>query len=418
MRLAKTSEELSTAVASYPSAWDVAVKCKNDQLTDIQAIQAVYEALPPPALLSTVATIVGAIYADTYWVRTRMDPSILSASLQKAGGWYKADCDKAAQGALAKWYGLLLRSNFNDAGLIPRGSDLTSSPDVLTNMDGPLDKSTMLRKWNSRFYNAAPGMKNYAYARAQSVNIPVEIKQPKVRMFYTTAGFNQPPSSWQILYTFDKEVVSPMEDMKPGPIGEGGRCANTKAFNFEHMGSGHYCLIAVASTEFFTNDPTSETGNWNSLQWMTYNGAAGWHNVDVLTSTETTLKFYNQDATPERFVFRAHCSKLPEGTVISLESADHQIRATAREQVSRAYQLLSTQEVEVPAHFEGDLKVRIVTPKGAPLPAGASVEVEMLWVLPQNHTHYRDGARSLGVADSNQPIRLSMGSFAFVGAVR
>ncbi len=34
-------------------------------------------------------------------------------------------------------------------------------------------------------------------------------------------------------------------------------------------------------------------GNWNSFTWLQYNGAAGWHNLDVSAKGKAELKFFN-----------------------------------------------------------------------------------------------------------------------------
>lgn len=405
--------------AAYNPAWDTAVDCLKQGMNDIQAIKAVWRSMPPPALLSQLAIVIGAIYADTYWVRTNMDYTILSASLQKAGGWHKSDCDQAAQVAFSNWYGLLLRNDFSNVGQIPKKGNPLDSPDVLCNDDGPLDPVDMLTKWNSYFYYEAPGTKNYTYGRAQSVNIPVPIKQPVLRMFASDAGINQPPNSWTILYTMKGDVTSPMQGMKAGPIPSGGRAANTNAFDFEPLGSQHYCLIAVAGTEFFANSPLQETGNWNSQQWITYNGAAGWHNIDTTSATEERLKFYNQDGRPELFAFEAHCINVPADTEVSLECDDPRLTRALTSgpvKITRDYQVIST-EGEAPANFGGDLTVRFVTPGRKPLPSAAAIEVRMLWILPHDHPHYAQAVDQTGAhRDAGRPIRLQMGSYTFLGS--
>lgn len=414
------TQTTSLEAATYDQAWDVAVKCQKDGLGDIQAIQKVWNFMPPPATLRSLATIIGAIYADSYWVRTRMDYTILSASLQQAGGWNKYDCDQAAQIAFSNWYGLLVRNDFSNVGQIPKQGVLTNSPDVLCNGSGPLDPSLMLGKWNSRFYNQVPGTKNYTYGRVQSVNIPVNIQQPTLRMFATDAGFNQPPASWTVLYTFDGQNTSPLQGIQPGPLSAGARAANTSAFNFQPLGTGHYCLMAVAGTEFFTNNPLQGTGNWDSQAWINNNGAAGWHNFDTTSANEELLKFYNQDGRPEQFAFETHCINLPAGTRVSLECNDVRLAqaiASGPVTVAHDYQVVSV-ESEVPANFASDLVVRFATPDGKPLPAVASIEVRMLWILHHGHTHYDQAVEHLGAhraAAAAQPVRLQMGNYTFVG---
>lgn len=402
--------------------WDLAVKCFNDGLNNVQAIQKVWDSMPPPAPLPTLATIIGAIYADSYWATTKLDPALLSASIQAALGLNKIDCDRAASIAFQKWYGLLVRANFADSSLIPKPDPVTSSPDVVVNGQATLTVEQLIRQWNSYIYTPQPGLKNNTYGRAQSVNIQVPITEPVLRMFSSDAGFNPPPQTWIQLFTFtDDKATSPLQGMVAGPIGIGERSANTESFAFTPQGTGHYCLISVAGTEFFSNNPLDQAGNWNSQEWVHYNGAAGWHNVDVATANAETLKFYNQDGRPERFVFEAHCSKVPSGTLVSLECNDGRLSfpiSSGDVKVTRDYQVVSA-EAEVPPNFAGELTVRFETPDGKLLPDGSSVDVRMSWIIPHGHVHYTQAVDQLGdhrLAALAQPARIAMGNYIFLGA--
>jgi len=396
--------------STYDAAWDVAVKCRRDGQTDIIAIKRVYDALMPPALLTTVATIVGAIYADSYWTSTFLDPQALANSMVKAKGWAPADCLAAAKKAFSSWYGLLMRNDFNDVGRIPKAGVLTYSPDALCNMDGPLDRSEMLKQWNSYFFNQAVIGKNYCYARAQDVNLPVTLPEARARMFFTSAGFNQPPNSWQIMYTLGGDVTSPLYGMTEGdPINQNDRVASGD-FIFEPPAAQHYCLLAVAQTEFFANEPLQSTGNWDSATWITYNGAAAWHNIDVPPPAATKLVFHNQDATDERFSFEAHCHRLPAGTRVSLAPLGPGLQAAARQvRVNRDFQVVASGAFEVPGHFAGELEVSIETPDGSPLPLGAGVELRMLWDVPAGHAYHEAAVERHGVG------RVQLGNYTFVG---
>jgi hypothetical protein len=406
---------LFTTASTYDKAWDIAVKCRRDGETDITAIKRVYDALMPPALISTVATIVGAIYADSYWTSVKLDPQLLANSLQKAKGWSAVECMNAAQKAFQSWYGLLMRNDFNDVGRIPKAGVLTYSPDALCNMDGPLEPSEMLRQWNSYFFNQAVVGKNYCYARAQQVNLPVDLPEARARMFYTDAGFNQPPNSWQILYTFDGDQTSPLTGMTAGPIHMNDRVASG-AFNFEPPQAKHYCLLAVAQTEFFANEPLQWTGNWDSATWITYNGAAAWHNIDVTSGGTTRLVFHNQDATSERFSFEAHCHRLPAGTRVVLAPLGDGLEVAARAvRIERDAQVVVSNAAEIPGSFAGELEVTIETPDGAPLPREAVVELRMVWSLPVGHTHHADAVERFGLA-AQGPARVQLGHYTFVGS--
>jgi hypothetical protein len=288
---------------------------------------------------------------------------------------------------------------------------------VVTNCKAQLTVQQLITQWNVYKWDAQPGLKNNSYGRAQSVNIQTPIKTPQLRMFFTDAGFVPPPTSWVQMFTFDGEAITPLEGLQAGPVPVGGKLANAKSFAFTPPGSGHYCALAVVATEFFTNNPLDTPGNWNSQEWIQCNGAAGWHNTDVLSAKEATLKFYNQDGVPERFVFEAHCRNVPVGTVVSLESTDkrlaHPLR-TPEMKITRAYQVVST-EAEIPPNFAGDLKLHV---NGKPLPANASIDVRLDWRLQPGHEHYLRAVDQLAdtrAVQNRDPVRVSMGNFTFIG---
>jgi hypothetical protein len=236
-------------------------------------------------------------------------------------------------------------------------------------------------------------------------------------VFFSDAGFNPPPTSWVQAFTFSNAATSPMQGIAPGPVLVGGKIANTDSFAFTPPGSGHYCLIAVVGSEFFTNNPLDTPGNWNSSEWISNNGAAGWHNVDVPKAKESTLKFYNQDNAEEDFVFEAHCSKAAEGTRVSLGFADKllaQAHPTQSITITKPYQVVTT-EAKVPPNFAGDLIVGI---DGKALPADASVDVRLYWRLPPGHPRFLDAVERLHETTAlnlKTPISLPLGSFTFIG---
>jgi hypothetical protein len=402
--------------------WDLGLGFFNAGDAATTAMQRLWGKMPPPASLNTLATIIGALWGDTYWDVVGMSASRLSSDLQAALGLNKPDCDRAAQAALAQWHGLLVRGNMGDSGnTVPRPGDLTQSPDVVVNGAAQLTVEQLIRQWNTYIYTPQPGLKNNTYGRAASTNIMVPITKPVLRMFYSDAGFNPPPTSWIQMFTFDGADTSVLSGIVAGPIPPGGRAANVDSFAFTPAGSGHYCLIAVAGTEFFANNPLTQMGNWSSQSWIQNNGAAGWHNVDVSKSNGAVLKFFNQDGTPERFVFEAHGRNLPTGTTISLACEDPALSNTlaAQGRVVPARPVHVGVDAILPPRYEGKLAVRFDVPGGKLLPPEASVEVRMYWVLPAGHEHYSDALAQSGDAISGplgRAVRIQMGSFTFVGA--
>src|SRR3546814_1643021 len=91
---------------------------------------------------------------------------------------------------------------------------------------------------------------------------------------------------------------------------------------------------------------------FRSLQ---YNGAAGWHNLDVSATGTANLKCYNQDDSTERFVFEAHCHKLPEGATVSMGVQG--LKGAVEEKITGNYQVIRM-ETELPAKFAGELTVK------------------------------------------------------------
>jgi len=408
----------SLAVSPNQKYWDIGLQSFNDGDVSTVAIQKIWAAMTPPASLNVLASIVGSLFADTYWATTQMDRNQLALDIQASLGINPTDCQKAAAFAFSKWYGAVVRANFGDVGGIPKPGSLTNSPDVVANGKASLTVQQLISMWNVYQWDIQPGLKNNCYGRAQSLNIQEPITKPVLKMFYTDAGFVPPPPSWIQMFTYNgNNPISEMQGTQPGPILVGGKCANSESFAFTPPGSGHYCMISVVGTEYFTNNPLDTPGNWNSSQWIANNGAAGWHNVDVPKGNQSSLKFYNQDNSPEHFIFEAHNAKVPSGTTISLGFADRQLaqtNATQSVKVVKGYEVLLT-EAEVPPHFAGDL---ILSIDGKPLPADASVDVRMYWRVPPGHRNYLQAVDQLGdVRALNQrtEVHVPMGNFTFIG---
>ena len=409
----------SQAAAANPNQqyWDLGLSCFNEGQTATATMQALYNAWLPPFNLNLLAAIVGALYGDTYWARTRMDRDLMAYNLQAALGMNPADCQKAANFAFSKWYGLQVRANMSDQGQIPRDSNVTNSPDVVVNGQAPLSVQQLINLWNVYTWDLAPGLKNYAYGRAQSLNIQLPITAPVLRMYYSDAGFNPPPSSWVKLFTFTgSSETSPLQGVNAGPIPVGGRSANVNAFGLNVPGSGHYCAISVAGSEFFTNNPSDSGGNWDSYEWITNDGAAGWHNIDVSTGKEETLNSITR--MPPRSIsssrrIPARCLRELE---ISLGFEDRKLAGAIRTVGQNLQQLRSCHHRGgSPAHYTGNLVIQL---GGKPLPAGASIDCRLLWALPSTHKNYLQAVAHLGdtrAVQRHEAVRVQLGNFTFIG---
>jgi hypothetical protein len=256
------------------------------------------------------------------------------------------------------------------------------------------------------------------------VNLPVPITQPVVRMYVVDGSINPPnPQSWTQIFTqIGSASTAVLQNAKGATtLRPADRAANADAFMWTVPGNGHYGGISVAGSEFFSNDPSRmPPSNWSSMTWITYNGAAGWHSLDTPQGDSATLKIHNLDGTAERFVIEAHCSELPEGTTVSVETADKElatplcsgaVRISAQDQVVGG-------DTELPGHYTGDVIVRFKTPGGQPLPPRAVIDVRGYWHVPPGHLHYEGAVKLLGDTNAialSRPVRLYVGSFTLVG---
>ncbi|MDJ0765803.1 MAG: hypothetical protein QNJ97_22655 [Myxococcota bacterium] len=417
---------MSGMINTLEQLWQAAIGYQKEKVFDSTAMYEINQRMSARLGYDDMANVFSGVYADTYWVDTYMDPSILAKHMVQGIGIDLSLATQYANAAMSLWRGMLTRKNFGDQGQIPCNGTTTNCPDIVCNQDTPLPSTDQLIKnWNTEFWKIPQDSKNYVYTRCQNLNFLGDIT-PTVEMFYSDAGFNSPPESWIQLYTAN-DPANPQGQInliggKPGPMAEGVRGAS-EAFMFEPKSTRHFCLIATVSSEFFKkNDPLKHHSNWNSATWLTHNGAAAWHNVDPQRNTDMVLKFYNQDATPEHFAFKAYCRNVPDGTVVSLGSKDKNGVSfqSGPVKISRPFQTVGAQAM-IPPHFKGDLNVRIEGPKDKLLPPQASVEVQMLWILPSGHKSYHPAANMLKVVSASnvgQNIEVPMGSFTFVGAAK
>lgn len=421
--MAQSEEAKEAAVATY---WQIGLKDhQNDPDNPSTAINDIWDAMFP-ANLTLVAQIVGALYGDHYFDPSicQMNATMLANELNAALGKNPADCLRAATTAFSQWYGLSVRSNFQDAGLIPRQGNSLESPDVVVNGTTPTTVQRLITMWNQTIWGPVSSDKNLSYGRAASVNLPVPITKPVMKMYIVEGSINPPnPRSWTQLFTQDGSAPTAALQNTQGAttLQPGDRAANADAFMWNVPGTGHYCAISVAGSEFFLNDPSQMSpSNWNSMTWITYNGAAGWHNLDTPQGDFATLKIHNLDGTTERFVIEAHCSELPKGTTVSVETTDKKLSTPLRSGVVRiaAKDQVVGAETELPGHYSGDVIVHFKTPDGKPLPPRATIDVRGYWHIPPGHAHYEGAVKLLGDTHAislSRPVRLFVGSFTLVG---
>lgn len=410
------------SIRNIQQMWDAAIQYFKDGEYDTDAIYLIYKSMSPKLTYQDIANVVSAVYGDTYWTGVQMDYTILSKSLVQSLGIDRSIADEYSKAAFSQWRGILCRKNIYDIGIIPTPGSYTESLDIVCNENTPLQPQQLIENWNNEFWKTPVVGKNYIYARAQNMAFLGDIK-PKVQMFYTTGGFNQPPSSWIQCYT-EKGQSSEGDilllDGKPGPMSQGVRGAS-EAFFFNATSQDHVCVIAVLNYEFFeSNDPLKiSPGNWNSQTWITHNGAAAWHNVDPQKQAEETLAFYNQDGKEEKFAFLVQCRNVPIGSKISLRNDDPEAKFnTGIIEIGNESQHIE-KIVKLPAYYKGDLKIKLQGPDGKLLPAHSAVEIKMAWVLEHGHRRYISAVNQLKAFDTGrnaQDVYLSVGSFTFTGS--
>jgi hypothetical protein len=401
--------------------WDTAVADQKNSVFDTDAMRAIFKAMNPRLTYQDIANVFSGVYADSYWNITFLDPAALSKSMQSALALSKDQADKYAGNAVSQWRGILCRKNINDTGRIPVQGDYTGSLDIVCNRDTELAPTDLIENWNSVYWQTPQVGKNYVYLRCQNAAFLNDIDTQTVNMFYTSGGFNQPPTAWQQLFTAKSgstngKVVQ--ESGSSGPMGNGARGAS-ESFFFNPTSTDHVCLIGTVTTEFFSNPLDISQGNWNSYTWITHNGAAAWHNVDPQHSVQEKLFFYNQDGSSEEFSFVASCRNVPKGSKIGLKSADSRLLFdSGLIEISKLSQQVA-HSVVVPPYYKGQLIVTLEGPDGKLLPRQSAVEVSMVWNLKKGHKHYTDAAEKLNALQkfaNGENIEVPMGSYTFLGS--
>ena len=408
-------------IKTIQQLWSAVILHQNDGDSDTAAMTNVYGRMAPQLTYQDLANVLSAVYADTYWSSTFMDSTILATNMVSALNISNAVATQYASNAVTQWYGTFTRNNFSDTGTIPQTTDFTSCVDTICSGQSQMSTDTLINNWGTSYWTAPQVGKNYMYARCQNLNFMGNIL-PNVQMYSITPGMNVPTSQWTQLKTASECSTTGQIYLLGGATGTMAQGVHgvSEAFIFNPTSTDHICIATVFNDgQYFTqNNPlTVPQSNWNAVTWVTYTGAAGWHNTNPVTEEVTALDFYNQDARPEKFAFVAHCNKLPKGTVIKLDP-QLQDSASNNGEISQCCQEVST-EATLPANYNGKLLVSIKTPDGKPLPEGASVKVEMLWLLDREHERHLDAAKLMGTLNTtkmSQTVKLSMGSFTLYGA--
>jgi len=192
----------------------------------------------------------------------------------------------------------------------------------------------------------------------------------------------------------------------------------SEAFVFNPKSDMHVCVIGIINTNFFKDFMKTNGGNWESLTWIRYNGAAVWRNYDPQTSTKEYLKFYNQDNQTEEFTLKAVCENVPVGYTLRLMHNGELLKFdSGKIEILNNHQVIQ-EKISVPGNYEGDVEVEIVGKDGSLLPADSHVEISFNWSISEGHNNYFDALSLEGRLDKNiqdEDINLSMGSFILYG---
>ena len=410
-------------IRTLKDMWKAAIQMQEQGVYDTDAMYSIYTNMNPKLTVQNISDVCSGVYADTYWNTTSLDATLLAKSLVQAIGIERNLANSYANRSISQWRGILCRKNISDIGQIPVTTNYTASLDIVCNQNTPIDPKALITNWNNEYWKQPSVGKNFIYARCQNMAFDGPIKQAQVQMFYSTGGFNQPPSSWIQCFTVEGnntlgKVIT--QDGQVSPLNYGDRGCS-EAFYFNPTSQDHVCVISAVISEFFaTNNPKQiSPGNWNSVTWITRNGAAAWHNVDPQKGKEDHLAFFNQDGSEEKFCFSVHCKNVPVGSKIRLKSDHPDLRFDSGEVTVQHPAQVLKQTVTVPAAHHGLLKITLTDPNGNCLPPSAAAEVQMDWVLPHTHQHYSDGVELLGAIQAfkaSQDIYLNMGSFTLLGS--
>jgi hypothetical protein len=415
----------SDEIRNIQDMWNAAIALQISGAYDTEAMYAIYKKMNPKLTYQDMANVFSGVYADTYWNNIFMDPALLAKSFVQGLGLDLGTANTISGIAISQWRGVLSRKNINDIGVIPTQGDYTQSIDIVCNQNTQLMTDQVIEQWNNQFWQTPQVGKNYIYARCANVNFLGEITNPQVQMYYSTGGFNQPPTAWIQCFTASTgaaigNVV--LDGGKTGPLGAGIRGVS-EAFMLNPTSTQHICVISSITSDFFLkNNPlTIPLSNWNSNTYITHNGASAWHNFDPQLKTEDTLKFYNQDNTEEEFAFVAQCKNVPIGSKIALRSDDDAVKFdTGVIAVTSTNQIIKI-STKLPGNYEGNLKVRFEDKNGKLLSAQSSIEVSMVWKLKHGHSHYVDAIKRTGAVEllrSLREVQLNLGSFTLTGGLR
>lgn len=413
------------SIANTAQLWEAAVYYQTQGNSDVSAMQLIWQALVPAIGYQQLANVIAAVYAKTYWATTSMTPATLANNMVAALGLSPNLATSYASNAMLTWEGAFSRANLGDNGLIPKQGELSSSCDIVVNAGTSLTTNFLISQWNNAFLNAPSTGKNYIYLRGQNLGFNYDLTvggstPVTVNMFYTTAGFNQPPTSWVQLSTVSNNSTSGVVNtIEPGPITLGTKFVS-EAFMFDPASDNHVCLIGVINSNFFTSNPVlSSQSNWNSSTWLASNGAAAWQNVNPSAGTQTSLAFYNQDGTSETFAFKAFCRNFPVGASVRLSANHNNVSFDSGSiEIFHSSQTFE-HEFKLPGNYKGYLLVSMLDKQGNPLPSSAVLKLQMAWRVKRGNSQYMRALQHFGSRDSaiaGDDLDINVGEYMLISS--
>ncbi len=420
--------ETDGSINNIQQMWDATIEYYEQGIPDTSAMYKVYTRMVATLTYQDISNVFSGVYANKYWNVNLMDYTTLSKSLQSALAITPSSlADTYAKNALSQWRGILTRKTTADIGQIPVTGSVTASIDIVCNNSTELLPEQLIQNWNSTFWQYPQVGKNYVYTRCQNANFFGDLSNsestpimPTVHMYYTTGGFNQPPSSWLQLTTtngtnLDGQVI--LLDGTPGPMPQGTRGCS-ESFFFNPTSTDHVCLIATVGTDYFSN-PKNVDSNWNSSTWITHNGAGAWKNVNPQQGIQNSLSFYNQDGSKEDFAFKIQCQNVPKGSRISFKSTDKSLGLDSGYITVNSHSANYELAVNLPANYKGELIVSMEDPNGNMLPANAAIHIDMYWRLSKGHKQYAPSITLYNAQEKSNNFEdhdLIVGSYTLTGS--
>lgn len=201
------SSKLATSgqIRTIQEMWNAAVDYFYTGKSDIEAMKAIYNRMitSPYLGVQDISDVCSGVYADSYWQDICLNSSILSSHLQTALGLSSDVANVYANNSIRQWRGIYSRKNASDTGTIPTIGDYYSSIDIVCTGKQPKEPDELISNWNVPIWVNPVIGKNYLYIRCSNVQFLNKIVNPRVQVFYTYGGFNQPPSTWTQIKTYD-----------------------------------------------------------------------------------------------------------------------------------------------------------------------------------------------------------------------